>query len=174
MTLNPNKAGFVKDGAIAHRNVTVRASRLARVCPEVLFSLLDAPRGWPLWTVIGSVAFDQPDDEMMQDVGARRTFTTGVLHLYEEVVVRQPDRRIDYALLKGLPLDNYVGRIELSPIATYTRLDWSATFRPRSLALWWFWRAAIWLILDRLSRDVVRAAEAGVVPTIRARVEVES
>jgi hypothetical protein len=141
------------------RDSTVQVSRHAQASPETLFRLLDAAKDWPKWSIVGSVKFDHAEDRTRQLVGAHRRFKTGLMVLDERIVVREPGRRIDYALLRGLPLERYVGSIALDPTQEGTLLRWSATFSSRGFGSAWFWRGAIWLILWRMSRDAVHEAE---------------
>ena len=145
---------------MTNQKVTIDVSRIADVQPEVLFDLLDDASGWPEWSVIGSVEFAQPGDEAAQVVGAQRVFKTGLLKLSERILVREPNQRIDYALLSGLPLDDYVGRIEFKPFEAGTQLNWSASFRIPHVGTGWFWKLAIKAILLNISRAAVRRVEA--------------
>lgn len=150
---------FLRESPVTDEQVTVSVSRTARVQPKALFELLDDATGWPRWSAIGSVSFERPEDEAAQIVGAQRVFTTALLRLREQIIVRVPDCRIEYALLSGLPLDEYVGRIELKPLSIGTKLTWSATFRVRRVGTRWFWKLAIGMIIASASRDAIRAAE---------------
>lgn len=85
---------------------------------------------------------------------------TGLLRLEEEIVTRVPGCLIEYTLISGLPLDDYVGRIELSPVADGTELSWSATFQTKKPATRWFWKRLIELIIRKISRDAVQAVRA--------------
>ena len=138
---------------------TARASRLSCARPSTIFALLDDAKTWPSWSVVQSVTFDAPGDELQRRVGIRRTFNTGPFHVYEEVVQREPDRRIDYILLKGMPMKDYRGRIDLVPEADGTRIEWTSSFRPKYPGTGWFWRMFMTKVLRDMARDVSKAAE---------------
>lgn len=140
--------------------VEVSVTRHASASPEFLFQLLDDASTWPNWSIIGSVHFERPADATAQLVGARRTFTTGLLRMQEEITRRVPNEVIEYALMSGLPLYHYKGRIELEPSGAGTAITWSTTFRTRSWASRWLWKPVIASIISRVSRDAVREAEA--------------
>jgi uncharacterized protein YndB with AHSA1/START domain len=142
--------------------ITVRATRHSRASASAIFELLDDAQHWPRWAVVQSVSFDAPGDADRREVGARRTFHTGPFHVYEEIVVREPDRRIEYILLRGMPMKDYRGRVELTPVADGTRIDWTSSFRPAYFGTGWFWRLFMTKVLRDMSRDVSKAAEAGI------------
>ena len=60
-------------------------------------------------------------------VGAVRKIRTplSVLAIVEEVVDFDPPYRMAYRAVSGVPLKNYLGEIELTTVATGTRIDYS-------------------------------------------------
>jgi carbon monoxide dehydrogenase subunit G len=48
----------------------------------------------------------------------------------EEITAYEPDRRLAYRALSGVPAKDYTGEITLEPTSTGTRLTWSLRFKP--------------------------------------------
>lgn len=72
--------------------------------PAMVYRLLRASATWPLWSALGPFTRERPGQGDPDDVGAIRCFRTGIIRAREEIVLLEPDRRIDYRLLSGLPV----------------------------------------------------------------------
>ena len=68
----------------------------------------------------------QPDG-----VGSVRRIGYGPLGFEETVRVSEPGKLIEYAISKGSPLKNHLGRIEFHDDAGGTRVDYLITFEPK-------------------------------------------
>jgi hypothetical protein len=84
-------------------------------------------------------------------LGEIRAFTTGRYTVREEIVEREANRRLSYALLTGLPLKDYRADIDLTPSGAGTEIRWHTTFRPKLPGTGWMFRRG----LDKITREFV-------------------
>lgn len=127
--------------------------RSIRAESAVIFRLLDDSTTWPTWTPIESCVIDRPAGA--DGLGELRTFRTGRVTVHEEIVLRVPDRRLDYVLLSGLAVRNYRAGIELTPSARSTTVRWHTTFEAKVPATGWLYRRA----LEKATREFVDGLE---------------
>lgn len=127
--------------------------------PAAVWALLDDSSSWPAWTPIESCEIERARGEGVTEI---RRFKTGRVRVREEIVERDPERRLTYALLSGLAVREYRAEIDLKPIADGTAIRWHTTFAPKVPATGWIYRRA----LEKATREFVdglaaRAAEGG-------------
>jgi uncharacterized protein YndB with AHSA1/START domain len=99
--------------------------------PETVFGLLAESRTWPNWSSMDSVALEREGDTSREGVGAIRVNQRRRVTGRDEVLELEPPRLFVYAALSGLPVKDYVGRVELTPTATGTTIVWRSTFFPK-------------------------------------------
>ncbi len=91
--------------------------------------------------------------------GAIRVFSTAFTSSREEVTGLDPDRRLTYRLLSGLPLRNYSAEVELGSLEDGgTSIHWCAHFGPQPFGTRLFWRLFMSFVLSRIARDLAYAA----------------
>ena len=73
------------------------------------------------------------------------------MKIREEIVERDAERRLTYALLSGLALRDYRAEIDLTPGPGGTAIRWHTTFRPKVPGSGWIYRRT----LDRITREFV-------------------
>ena len=61
----------------------------------------------------------------------------------EEIVERDPQRRLTYTLLSGLPLRDYRAEIDVTPADDGAAIRWHTTFRPKVPGMGWLYRKAL-------------------------------
>lgn len=129
--------------------------------PEAVFDLLADHAGWASWSsfVASEVEAPAPGDEP-GGVGAvrrlrargRRTWTR------ERVVGFERPHRFAYALLSGLPLDDYVSEVTLERRGGGTAITWRSTFRPRRPGTGWLYRSILRRFIARTAGELAAAA----------------
>lgn len=117
--------------------------------PAAVWRLLGDSSTWPQWTPIESFELERPGGE--DGLGELRAFTTGRVRVHEEIVVREPERRLVYTLRSGLAVRDYRAEITLAPAGGETAIRWHTTFRPKVPGMGWVYRRA----LERATRRFV-------------------
>ncbi len=98
-----------------------------------------------------------PDPE---GLGAQRSFHAGRVNSIEDVVEFEAPHRFAYALVSGLPLKDYVGRISLTPMPDGgTRIDWRSSFNPKVPGSGLIWQWGIRRLLRQMSADLATGAD---------------
>jgi uncharacterized protein YndB with AHSA1/START domain len=128
----------------------IDVTRHIAASPAAVWRLLDDSSSWPDWTSIDSHEEERPRDGGT-GLGEIRLFHTGRITVREEIVERDPERRLSYRLLGGLPVSDYVAVIDLEPADGGTDLRWHTTFEGRFPATGWIFRLA----LGKATRDFV-------------------
>ena len=132
---------------MAPKEIDVTATTSAD--PETVWRLLGDSSTWPSWTPIDAYELERPGGS--DGLGEIRRFTTGRVHVREEIVERDAPHRLTYALLSGLALRDYRAQIDLTPRPDGTAIRWHTTFRPKVPGSGWIYRRA----LDRITREFV-------------------
>lgn len=91
--------------------------------------LADATR-YDEWSALDSASYEREGSPSPHGVGAIRVFGQGRYTLREEVTGFLPAERLDYRLLSGMPVRDYLATVSLLPGPSGgTRIEWRATFR---------------------------------------------
>lgn len=134
------------------RGQPIAAEATTEAAPDAVWALLADRSTWPSWSPLGSHSGERPGQDGTPDgLGGIARFVTGRYCVREEIVEREPPRRLSYALLSGLPLRDYRAVVELEPAGAGTRIRWSATFAPKRPGTGWIYR----LVLTRIFRGMV-------------------
>jgi uncharacterized protein YndB with AHSA1/START domain len=132
---------------MAVKEIDVRSTTSAP--PDAVWRLLGDSSTWPSWTPIERYELERPGGS--DGLGEVRRFITGRHRIREEIVEREPDRRLTYALRSGLALRDYRAEIDITPSTTGTAIRWHTTFRPKVPGSGWLYRR----VLDRMTREFV-------------------
>jgi uncharacterized protein YndB with AHSA1/START domain len=142
----------------------IAAEATTEAAPDAVWALLADRSTWPSWSPLGSHAVERPGRDGTPDgLGGIARFVTGRHRVREEIVEREPARRLSYTLLSGLPLRDYRAVVELTPAGAGTRIRWSATFVPRRTGTGLVYR----LVLTRVFRGMVTGLAAASVQARR-------
>jgi uncharacterized protein YndB with AHSA1/START domain len=140
----------------------IAAEATTEAAPDEVWALLSDRSTWPSWSPLGSHAGERPGEGGAPDgLGGIARFVTGRHCVREEIVEREPPRRLSYTLLSGLPLRDYRAVVELTPAGTGTRIRWSASFLPGRPGTGWIYRLALTRIFRGMVTGLAAAARAG-------------
>ena len=135
----------------------IAADATSEAGPDAVWALLSDRSTWPSWSPLGAHTGERPGADGTPDgLGGIAQFVTGRTRVREEIVEREPPRRLSYALLSGLPLRDYRAVVELTPSGGGTRIRWSATFTPQRPGTGWLYG----LVLTRIFRGMVTGLAA--------------
>jgi uncharacterized protein YndB with AHSA1/START domain len=140
--------------------VHLEATGHSSASPEAVWKLLADAKGWQTWSPMDETTLEEPGSPEPDGVGALRRFRTGRLVNRERVVAFEPNRRLAYTLVSGLPLKDYRAEFTLEPDGAGTKITWRSEFRGPIPGTGWIYA----YFLRRFMRDffpaLAKAAEA--------------
>ena len=128
------------------QEIDVRRNTAA--APTAVWALLDDSTSWPDWTPIESCEIERARAEGVNEI---RRFVTGRVKVREEIIEREPQRRLVYTLLSGLAVRDYYAEIDLTPGAEGTEVRWHTTFAAKLPGMGGIYRRA----LEKATRQFV-------------------
>jgi uncharacterized protein YndB with AHSA1/START domain len=139
----------------------ITAEATSGAAPDEVWALLSDRSTWPSWSPLGSHAAVSPGADGAPDgIGGIAEFVTGRHRVREEIVEREPLRRLSYALLSGLPLRDYRAVVELTPSGAGTHIRWSSTFVAARPGTGWLYRLALARVIRGTVTGLAAAAPA--------------
>lgn len=123
--------------------------------PETVWPHITDHEGMSAWMPLKSVTLSQEGSPDRDGVGARRVMRAVGPVIVEEVVAWDPPASYEYTLLRGAPIRDHRGRVELSAAGDGTEVVWSVRFRPRIPGTGWLLGAVLRRALQR-SLDTLR------------------
>jgi uncharacterized protein YndB with AHSA1/START domain len=133
-----------------------------RAPASIIWEALADARRWPTWSPNDTATLEREGDPAPDGVGAIRVMRTGKITVRERVVAFEPEKRLAYQLLSGLPVKDYQAEVVLTPQGGdkgTTELVWRATFKPQ-LPLTGKWaKRRLQETLDQWSAALARHAE---------------
>ncbi len=137
----------------------VTADATTDAAPDAVWALLGDRSTWPSWSPLGSHSAERPGHDGTPDgLGAIARFVTGRHRVREEIVEREPPRRLSYALLSGLPLRDYRAVVELTPAGEGTNIRWSSSVVPQRWGTGWLYRLALGRVMRGMVTGLAEAA----------------
>jgi uncharacterized protein YndB with AHSA1/START domain len=110
----------------------VEAETVVGAPPATVWALVSDARRYPEWGPWREGRYQRAGDEYAQGPGAiqvltpaRRTYGRRSVSV-ERIVVAEPERRLVYEVIGGIPVRNYRGEVTLAPADGGTRVRWSA------------------------------------------------
>lgn len=100
--------------------------------PEDVWPLVTHHEGMVGWSALRSVTLRQEGAPDRDGLGAIRVMRAapGVPPIEEQVVAWNPTDSYEYTLLRGAPIRNHLGRVELARVPGGTEVTWTVTFDP--------------------------------------------
>ena len=83
------------------------------------------------WAGARRVDIERPGADVPNGVGTIRALKSWHGTIREEITGFEPERRMSYKGLSGVPADDYRGVVELSRRADTTQMSWTVSFQPR-------------------------------------------
>jgi hypothetical protein len=99
--------------------------------PATVYALLRDGASWPSWSPIDAFELERPGESEPEGVGAVRVLRSGRVTGRDTIVELVPDRRLSYTHVSSLPVRDYRGDIDLTPVAGGTEIRWATSFEPR-------------------------------------------
>ena len=99
--------------------------------PATVYALLRDGASWPSWSPIDAFELERPGDSEPEGVGAVRVLRSGRVTGRDTIVELVPDRRLSYTHASSLPVRDYRGGIDLTPVAGGTEIRWATSFEPK-------------------------------------------
>jgi uncharacterized protein YndB with AHSA1/START domain len=100
------------------------------VPPATVWQVLADHPGMSRWTPLRRVVMEAGGSPDPNGVGAVRALHLVGPPIREEVTAFEPERRLGYRALSGLPARDYSGEVVLEPEGPGTRIQWTITFSP--------------------------------------------
>jgi uncharacterized protein YndB with AHSA1/START domain len=129
--------------------------------PSVVWQVVADHPGMSRWTPVRRVEMEAGGRPEPHGVGAVRALHLVGPPIREEVTAFEPDRRLAYRMLSGVPVRDYTGEIVLEPSGTGTRMDWTIRFTPRIPGVQYVTAAFIRFAAAALAREAGRRAGRG-------------
>lgn len=138
----------------------VARARLAAP-PEDVWPLITDHEGMVGWSALRSVTLKQEGTPDRDGLGAIRVMRApGVPPIEEQVVAWDPPASYEYTLLRGAPIRNHRGRVELVRVPGGTEVTWTVRFDPTvpgtGLLIGTALQRALQSMLDALARRIDR------------------
>jgi hypothetical protein len=113
--------------------------------PAIVWEVLADYPGMTRWAGAWSVEIERAGTDLPNGVGTIRALRSWHGTIREEITGFDPDRRMAYRGLSGVPARDYRGVIELSGHDDSTLLSWSVGFEPRR-----FTRVVVSFVIQRM------------------------
>lgn len=110
---------------------TLHIVKEVRASPAIVWGVLADYPGMTRWAGARTVEIERPGAAVPNGVGTVRALRSWHGTIREEITGFEPERRMSYKGLSGIPARDYQGVIELSAHEHQTLLSWSVSFQPR-------------------------------------------
>ena len=119
--------------------IDVRADLAA--APAEVYRRLEDRSSWPEWSGHSRAELTASSHADPAEVGAVWVMYRGKKSVTERVVELEPEHKVSYTLLDGLPLTNYRASFELTPRGSGTSVHWHSEFTAKPGTGWLYRRA---------------------------------
>lgn len=100
------------------------------LAPNSVWDVLTDPEQMRRWTAARAVFIERPGTEATLGTGTIRAIRTWLGTYREEIVSYDPPSLLQYRVVSGLPVRDYLGRVKVDPIEGGTRITWSVNYEP--------------------------------------------
>jgi hypothetical protein len=135
--------------------------RMTSASPEAIYHLLADAAGWREWAplVSHSELIRQGTDDRLGAGAIRRIGGLKVLRVEEEILEARAPHYQHYTALRGIPVSNYRGTVQINGVDEGTQLVWTGTFEPRIPGTGRLLAALLGLAITRIADRAVSIAE---------------
>jgi hypothetical protein len=137
----------------------VEISTESKAATEEVWRLLADVTTWPSWSSFDEASYERLGDPAPHGVGAARAFRIGRFRSVDTVLRFSPPTHLAYDYRGPLPIKDYRAEVELTPIASGTRITWRCDFVPRIPLTGRLMRVVLRKVLGDLSRQLAIGAE---------------
>ncbi|WP_239345724.1 MULTISPECIES: SRPBCC family protein [unclassified Frankia] len=132
--------------------------------PSVVFDLLADGEGWSRWAgpLVSRSRWEREGTPAPGGVGAIRRLGRPPLYVREEIVEYVPGQRHAYRMRSALPVRDYLGTVDLSPLDSGgTQIVWQGSFVPLIPGTGAVVVVGVRLFVARLAHRLAKVAIAG-------------
>jgi hypothetical protein len=127
--------------------------RVVLADPAAVWRWLGDRSTWTDWSPLGTYRLVTPGTGTPGNpggLGSVAQFVTGRTTVLEEVVAYEPERRISYSLLEGMPLRGYRADVDLRAVEGGTEVRWHSAFDPARPGTGWMYAAVLRVFIKRM------------------------
>jgi uncharacterized protein YndB with AHSA1/START domain len=121
---------------------------------SAVWAKLSDLEGWHEW---GPWTETKLDGEIRTMVSERKRLTGKPYVMKERVLALEPQERLEYQLLSGLPVKNYRGVVTLADEDGGTAIHWSSSFDSPWPFLGGLWKGAMLKVIRDVSEALAKA-----------------
>ena len=135
--------------------------RTTSATPEAIYHLIADAAAWREWAplVSHSELIRQGTDDRLGAGAVRRIGGLKVLRVDEEILEARAPHYQHYTALRGIPVSNYRGTVQINDVDEGTQLVWTGTFEPRIPGTGRLLAALLGLAISRIADRAVSIAE---------------
>jgi len=130
-----------------------------RAPQEQVWQALSHHEGFPEFSVLDKVTLKREGSPDRDGVGAVRVMCAPGLCVEEEVTSWDPPHGYEYRLLRGAPIRDHRGRVEVTGNGEATDVEWTVSFRPVVPGTGWLVGKLLQRGLGGLLRGLTRRLE---------------
>ena len=134
----------------------IKVERAIGAPREAVWRMLTDHEGLAAWSPAGRVELTRNGKRDSDGLGAVRRVSAMGLSVEEEVTAWAPPEHYEYRLLRGAPVRDHLGRVEVSGDERGCHVTWTIEFRPLVPGSGW----ALERVLARLLDSMLRRLEA--------------
>jgi len=111
--------------------------------PERVWEVFTDHAGYTKWAGVKEVVLRQQGDPPPNGLGAIRVMRAGGIAVEEEITAFDPPKRMEYRLVSGIPVKDYVADVVLEPRDGQTQLTWKVRFNAKIPGTGWLFERLI-------------------------------
>lgn len=127
---------------------------------EIVWDILSDHRGYSDWTLVRRAELEREGDPAPNGVGAIRALHALGPPIREQIELFEPPTRMDYSILSGMPVRDYLARATLTPSGSGTEVDYFVTFTPRFPGVQLGVRASLTTMIRGLKKTAEKRASS--------------
>ncbi len=114
---------------MSRQHITKTATTTAD--PATVYALLRDGASYPAWSPIESFELEREGQGEAEGIGAVRVFRSGKVTGRDTIAELVENRRLAYTHASNIPVKNYRGQVDLTPVEGGTEIRWTSEFEPK-------------------------------------------